>query len=211
MSAYAADVTSIDGLKLLADSHGYLRTVVLGVPEERWGEPSPCSEWSARQVLNHARLDQQAFGAVITGEGMPTSNPFQPEDALGGGSFAELDAVLAAVAAAWATVPADAESVSTPLDPLLGPLPHWLGAGAAALDAGMHAWDIAVATGQDHLPLPESLAVPLSAVADRIADPLRDGFGAFAPALPAPPNADGDQAAALLRFLGRDPHWTPKS
>ncbi|WP_164836183.1 maleylpyruvate isomerase N-terminal domain-containing protein [Actinacidiphila soli] len=140
MSAYAARATSLDGLKLLTDSHGYLRTVVLGVPEERWGEPSPCSEWTARQVLNHARLDQQAYGAAITGEGMPTSNPFQPEDALGSGSFAELDAVLASVAAAWASVPADAEKVSTPLDPLLGPLPHWLGAGAAALDAGLHAW-----------------------------------------------------------------------
>jgi hypothetical protein len=67
-----------------------------------------------------------------------------------------------------------------------------------------------VATGQDHLPLPESLTVPLTAVADRIADPLRDGFAAFAPVLPAPAHTDGDQAGALLRFLGRDPHWTPK-
>jgi hypothetical protein len=48
------------------------------------------------------------------------------------------------------------------------------------------------------------LAEQLEPAAHATAEPLR-GF-AYAPALPAEP--DDDAAAALLRYLGRDPHWT---
>ncbi|GAA0924646.1 hypothetical protein GCM10009558_036890 [Virgisporangium aurantiacum] len=82
-----------------------------------------------------------------------------------------------------------------------GALPAWLAAGACALDAGVHAWDIAVATGQPS-PLTPELAGPLMVAARAIVEPLR-AYGAYAPALPA---ADGDdEVAALLRYLGRKP------
>lgn len=195
-------MSTVDGPKVLADAQSYLRTVVAGVAEERWGDPTPCTEWTVRQVLNHARLDQLAYAAAITGEkGMPPSDPFQPVDAFEGSPLVELDDALARTAAAWATVPPDAETAPTPIFLM----PAWLGAGACALDAGVHAWDIAVATGQG-LPLPEELAEPLTAVAHRIVEGLRE-YGVFAPVLPAPPGETG-RAAALLRFLGRDPHWS---
>jgi hypothetical protein len=43
--------------------------------------------------------------------------------------------------------------------------------------------------------------------AQATAEPLR-GF-AYAAALPV--QAGDDPAAALLRYLGRDPHWTPEA
>jgi hypothetical protein len=49
------------------------------------------------------------------------------------------------------------------------------------------------------------LAEQLMAAARATAEPLR-GF-AYAPALPA--QAGDDPVTALLRYLGRDPHWTP--
>ncbi|WP_214408813.1 TIGR03086 family metal-binding protein [Sphaerisporangium fuscum] len=196
-------MNAIDGLKLVADAHSYLRTVVAGVSEERWAGRTPCTEWTVRQVLNHARLDQQAYRVAITGEGGPESDPFAPADALDADPVRRLDEVLSPVSAAWSTVDPGAESVPTPL----GPMPVWLGAGACALDAGVHAWDIAVATGQD-LPMTEDLAEGLTAVAEQIVDHLRDSFGVFAPALPDPHGEEDHRAAALLRFLGRDPHWS---
>ena len=79
-----------------------------------------------------------------------------------------------------------------------------LAAGACALDAAIHAWDVAVATGQSS-PLTAELAEQLQPAAHATADLLR-GF-AYAPARPAEPGDDA--AAALLRYLGRDPRWTP--
>ncbi len=70
----------------------------------------------------------------------------------------------------------------------------------------MHAWDIAVATGQAS-PVDDELAAQLLEVAVQIVEPLR-GF-AYAPALPAPDDAGDGALADLLRYLGRDPGWKP--
>lgn len=109
--------------------------------------------------------------------------------------------VLAASAAAWATVGENAPDTPTPLPQ--GALPPWLGAGACALDAAVHAWDIAVATGQES-PLTPGLARSLAKVATEIVEPLRQ-YGVHAAA--GKPRPVDDDAAALLRYLGRDPRW----
>ena len=186
--------------EVLTHAHAYLGEVVAAVPEPAWGAPTPCAEWTVRQVLNHARIDQQGYGLAITG-GRPDSDPFHPADALDGDPAVELDKVLRAVADAYAGLPAGAEQVPTPL----GPLPLPLAAAAAAMDAAVHAWDIAVATGQDR-PLTVALAEGIWPVAERLVDHLRDAYQVFAPAREA--RQDYDRAEALLAFLGRDPHWT---
>jgi uncharacterized protein (TIGR03086 family) len=191
-----------EGVELLSRAHTYLSEVVAAVPEQAWGARTPCSEWTVRQVVNHARLDQQAYGAVVTGHGLPDSDPFQPADALHGDAPAELDAVLAGVREVYGGLAADDAQVPTPL----GPLPFRLAAAAAAMDAAVHAWDIAVATGQD-APLAEDVAEGIRPVATALVDRLRDAYGVFAPAREVA--ADEGRAAALLAFLGRDPHWTP--
>ncbi|MCX4683147.1 TIGR03086 family metal-binding protein [Kitasatospora purpeofusca] len=194
---------SVDGFTLLAEAHEYLLTVVRGVPAGAWGAPTPCSEWTVRQVLNHARLDQQALVMQITEEA-PTGDPFDPADAPadgGGDAVAELAAVLDRAAKAWESV-RDAESVPTPM----GPMPAAAGAAVAALDAAVHAWDIARATGQD-VPLTDSLAEGLESPAAQIVDFVRNTFGKFGPAVEVP--ADAGRAAQLLGFTGRDPQWAP--
>lgn len=189
------------GLEVLTLAHGHLVEAVAGVPEAAWGAPTPCTGWTVRQVFNHARIDQQGYGLAITG-GRPDSDPFHPADALHGDPSAELGKVVRAVADAYAGLPTDAGRVPTPL----GPLPLPLAAAAAAMDAGVHAWDIAVATGQDRQ-LPLELAEGIWPVARRLVDRLRDAYQVFAPA--REPEQGYDSAEALLAFLGRDPHWTP--
>ncbi|MER6563565.1 TIGR03086 family metal-binding protein [Streptomyces sp. NPDC001027] len=191
------------GIEALTQAHDYLRDVVAGVGDGLWGSPTPCAGWTARQVLNHARIDQQGYGLALTG-GRPDSDPFHPADALDGDPAAELDKVLVMVAEAYAALPADTEEAPTPL----GPLPLRIAVGAAAMDAAVHAWDIAVATGQDR-PLPVAAAEGIRPAADRLVNHLRDAYQVFAPA--REPAADHDPAQALLAFLGRDPHWTPRT
>jgi hypothetical protein len=82
-------------------------------------------------------------------------------------------------------------------------LPATTAAAVCALDAAVHAWDIAVATSQ-RSPLTPALAAVLLAAAPAVADPLR-GW-AYADALT--PTEDDDEVARLLRYLGRDPGWS---
>lgn len=187
------------GFEVLTHAHAYLAEVVASVGQSAWGTPTPCSEWTVRQVLNHARVDQQAYGLAITG-GRPDSDPFHPADALDGDPAAELDKVLRQVADAYAGLPADSDQVPTPL----GPLPPWIAAGAAAMDAAVHAWDIAMASGQPS-PLTPELSLELLTVARQIVEPLRQ-YGVYAAELEPQPGDDAE--AKLLRYLGRDPHWT---
>ncbi|MET9895678.1 TIGR03086 family metal-binding protein [Streptomyces sp. NPDC006465] len=195
-------MSDLEGIELLTLAHARLRDAVAGVPEGAWGAPTPCGEWTVRQVLNHARLDQQAYGAAITGSGWPDADPFHPVDGLEADAAAALDKVLADVADVYGGLSADAEEVATPL----GPLPFRVAAAAGAMDAAVHAWDIAVATGQES-PLDDDLAAGIGLAADRLADHLRDAFGVFAAAREVPEGAG--RAEALLAFLGRDPQWTP--
>ncbi|RAO30476.1 hypothetical protein PSN13_04495 [Micromonospora saelicesensis] len=184
---------------VLEQAHEALRTTVEGVPADAWERPTPCERWNVTQVLQHATGDQLAFASAINGGPGPTEDPFAPSGRIDGDKLADLRAALDASARAWKSVADDAPEVPTPLPQ--GKLPAEVGAVACALDAAVHAWDIAVATGQPS-PLGAELARPLLVVAQQIVEPLR-AYGAYAPAIDSAPEAD--EVAALLSYLGRDP------
>ncbi|MGC4795409.1 TIGR03086 family metal-binding protein [Micromonospora saelicesensis] len=184
---------------VLEQAHEALRTTVEGVPADAWERPTPCERWNVTQVLQHATGDQLAFASAINGGPGPTEDPFAPSGRIDGDKLADLRAALDASARAWKSVADDAPEVPTPLPQ--GKLPAEVGAVACALDAAVHAWDIAVATGQPS-PLGAELARPLLVVARQIVEPLR-AYGAYAPAIDPAPEAD--EVDAVLSYLGRDP------
>jgi uncharacterized protein (TIGR03086 family) len=186
---------------VLTESLELLSQVASAVPADRLDDPTPCSDWTVAQVLLHAAGDQHAWASVVGSSPQPSYNPFTPPTQLAGTLDELIEPAIAVANAAWARVDA-AESVPTPLPPV-PTLPAELAAAACALDAAVHAWDIAVATGQGS-PLSPGLAAQLIPAARATAPPLR-GF-AYAPAVPE--HAGDDAAAALLRYLGRDPNWT---
>ena len=183
-----SESTTIDR-ELLAGAHHALRTAVLGVAAPDWNLPTPCDQWNVTQVLQHAAGDQLAYVAAMTGGGGPSDNPFTPSGQLDDTPLAVVDQALRASGQRVVHRGRRRPGVPTPLPQ--GSLPGWLAAGACALDAAVHAWDIAVATGQNP-PLTPALARPLMAVATQIVEPLR-AYGAYAPALEA---RDDDDAAA---------------
>ena len=189
------------GWDVLDEARAMLRAAVAGAPADGWQRPTPCTEWNAARVLQHAALDQGAWAAVISGTQPSGENPFAPSGQLGTEPLAYVEAALDASAPAWTAVSADAESVPTPLPS--GPMTPADAAAAAALDAAIHAWDIAVATGQGS-PLTPELARALTPVAKSIVEPLRQ-YGVYAAALEPGPGAD--DAAVLLCYLGRSPAW----
>jgi uncharacterized protein (TIGR03086 family) len=163
--------------------------------------PTPCSQWTVTQVLQHAAGDQLAWAAALGVGTGPAEDPFSPSGFLEAGIDELIEPALAAARTAWSGVRSDVEMVPTPLPQ--GPLPASVAAGACALDAVIHAWDLAVALGRPHF-LPDSLAGQLLPAALAVVELLRQ-FGAYAAALP--PQPDDDPAAQLLRYLGRDPRW----
>jgi uncharacterized protein (TIGR03086 family) len=187
---------------LLAEAHDALLNAVKGVGDDQWQLPTPCDQWTVTQVLQHAAGDQVGFAAALTGGEGPDENPFAPSGTPLADPVAHVEAANGAAAAAWAGVAADAEAVPVPVPP--NTLDAVTGVGACALDAAVHAWDIAKATGQAQ-PLSEEAASAILIAAKQIVEPLR-AWGAYAPALEP---QDGDDAvAALLRYLGRNPEWT---
>ncbi|MFI6069810.1 TIGR03086 family metal-binding protein [Micromonospora sp. NPDC051227] len=187
---------------VLEQAHEALRTTVEGVPADAWERPTPCERWNVTQVLQHAAGDQLAFAAAIDGGPGPAEDPFAPSGRIDGDKLADLRAALDASARAWKSIADDAPEVPTPLPQ--GKLPAEVGAVACALDAAVHAWDIAVATGQPS-PLGAELARPLLVAARQIVEPLR-AYGAYAPAID--PAQEADEVVALLSYLGRDPRLT---
>jgi uncharacterized protein (TIGR03086 family) len=187
-----------DWRALLDTSHQALRTVTAGISDADGDASTPCEKWTVTQVLQHATGDQIGYAAAITGGPWPSEDPFAPSGRLDGDPVAFLETGISASAAAFERVGDDDQAVATPLPQ--GAMPAWRAAGACALDAAVHAWDIAVATGQPS-PLTHEMARDLMEVAVTIVEPLR-GF-AYKPALPAAPG-DGD-VETLLRYLGRDP------
>jgi uncharacterized protein (TIGR03086 family) len=189
----------LTGWNVLDEAREMLRAAVAGVGPDGWSRPTPCTEWTVAQVLQHAALDQRVWGAALAGKAMPGENPFAPSGQLGADPLAYAEEALAESAPAWSV--AGAATVPTPLPQ--GEMPPAGAAGAAALDAAIHAWDIALATGQGS-PLTPALARALRPVAEGIVEPLR-AYGAYAQALQAGPGSD--EAAALLCYLGRRPDW----
>jgi uncharacterized protein (TIGR03086 family) len=179
------------------------RVTTVAIDTDRLDDPTPCSEWTVAQVLFHAAGDQHAWASTVGAGSLPSYDPFNPPRQLDGGVEDTITKAIEAATGAWAGIDPNAASVHTPLPPTPEMAPA-LAAAACALDAAVHAWDVAVATGQP-TPLTAALAEQLMPAARATAEPLR-GF-AYAPALPL--QAGDDPADALLRYLGRNPHWTP--
>ncbi|WP_067467656.1 TIGR03086 family metal-binding protein [Nocardia amamiensis] len=196
---------------VLADAYRALETVVAGVRADQWQLPTPCSEWTVTQVIQHAAGDQLAYAKFLgIGDG-PADNPFAPSGAIDGSASNLVREAIEQTSAAWATVDDATETVPTPLPH--GALATPVAAVMCALDAAVHAWDIAIATGQPS-PLTDELAshlltaaraihpAPGSGEAAEIVEPLRQ-WGAYAAIVDG--QADDTAVAELLRYLGRDP------
>lgn len=147
----------------------------------------------------HAAGDQIAYAAFITGGPGPAENPFAPTGVLAASAEAVSEQAIRAASDAWATVDADAEDVAVPIPP--NAMPATLGAGACALDAAVHAWDIAVATGQP------SRFRRSSPSCCRPSSSSSRPCGALG-TLMRWRHSTATTTWALLRYLGRRPDWT---
>lgn len=199
-----ATVTSLRPVwrEVLAASYRALENSVAVVRDSQADDATPCSDWTVTQVIQHAAGDQLAWAMLLGLGNGPAYDPFSPSGAVEGGAAEPVKDAVEQARAAWATVSDDDATVPTPLPH--GDLPTPVAAVMCALDAAVHAWDIAVATGRPS-PLDDELAGHLLAAAREIVEPLRQ-WGAYAPVVEAAAGPSATPVADdLLRYLGRVP------
>lgn len=174
---------------------------IRGADPARFDDPTPCGDWAVRALVDHV-----ASGLRLAADaGRRTEREWSagPSPVLAGLPEAE-----------WARACADtgAEAASAWADPaawegdssMAGtPAPAAMIGSMMTAEFVVHAWDVAVATGQ-HLDVPPALAEAALAATRGIAQMGRDG-GWYGPEVPVGPGAGPLERA--LGESGRDPGW----
>lgn len=164
--------------------------VARAIRPEQLDDPTPCSEWSVQDLLEHLVGGTRYLGAALGGEVTEELSPGTAEHFASGvaGCLDRLED------------PASLEHRS------LSPLGfEWSGAEAAAgtfMDVLVHTWDLATATGQDpHL----DPALVEACIAIFLPDTPERGraAGLVGPAIDVP--ADASPQDRLLAAMGRRP------
>jgi uncharacterized protein (TIGR03086 family) len=179
---------------------------VRGADPARFGDPSPCTDYTIEQAASHL-----AF-ALLLAEYSAQRRPWEPEWT--GSDTAPY--LREEPAQRWAELVARQGKAT---DRAWSDPQAWEGATpfggsempAAAVgslmtaELAVHAWDVAVASGQT-LDVPPALGEAVLEGVLAIAPMGRDG-GWFAPEVPVPADAPAFERA--LAASGRDPRWTP--
>ncbi|GAA0590080.1 TIGR03086 family metal-binding protein [Actinomadura livida] len=168
--------------------------LVAGTPRDGWDAPSPCEDWTARDVAGHVTGGQYLIMALAEGRPEPdiTRDParFVPGDVLMSWRTARKECAAA--------LTADALARPIPFGGL-GELPLADYLEAYILEPLVHAWDLAKATDQPSR-LDPDLVHHAFATAQVVAAHLRT-TGHLAP--PQRPQKGADEQTRLLAFLGR--------
>ncbi len=179
---------------LLAAAAPRTVAVVRGIADDQLGLPTPCSEYTVRDLMNHL------FEVVVNFQRLAAKRPAEwadKPDFLGDGWRDRFETETHRLTDAWAD-PSSLEGVSSGMG-----LPQATLGDMVLLDLTVHGWDLAVATGQPYQPAPEAMGV-LHGLVDQLGPNARK-MGVFAEAVPA--RADLPDLDRLLAGTGRDPAW----
>jgi uncharacterized protein (TIGR03086 family) len=173
---------------------GFARRLAL-VTESRWAGPTPCADWSVRDLVAHVLDEQLWIPPLLSGETIAEVGHRFSGDQIGRDP-----------AAAWAD--ARGAAVTALAVPGVEQRVVQLSFGAStvadyvrhvSVDTVVHTWDLARAVGGDETLDPADVAAALTALA-----PMVEVFrtaGVFGPALPVVD--DADEQTRLLALLGR--------
>jgi uncharacterized protein (TIGR03086 family) len=161
---------------------------IAAVPGDAWEAPTPCADWTVRELVAHVVQTQGMFRSFVGRE--------TPDVDIDSGPAAAWDTVRGLVqddlddpdrAAATFEGMFGEQTFEEAVDRFLN------------FDLVVHGWDLARATGQDDTIDPgdlERLAVASAGFGDAMRGPQ-----AFGPELDVPPGAD--EQVKVLAFLGR--------
>jgi uncharacterized protein (TIGR03086 family) len=173
--------------------------LVQGAPSDAWESPTPCSEWSVRDLVNHVVGEDAWTVPLMRGSTIAEVGTTLDGDLLGDDArrvaLREADAALAVVAD---KLPAGGRVHLSYGDEDVEEYVRQL-----AADHLLHGWDLAAGTGQDRT-MDEDLVQEVAGwFAGR--EELYRSAGVIGP----PAESSGDAQTELLAAAGRDARWTP--
>jgi uncharacterized protein (TIGR03086 family) len=180
-----------------------LTDLVRGIRNDQLTAPTPCTESTIGDLLDHIDGLSIAFTAAATKTPLPGGNqaPRASASRLGDDWSERIPQRLTALAAAWRDPAAWSGTTQAGGQELPGEL-----AGVIAVDELiLHGWDIAVASGQSFSCEPHLVEAAHGFVRQTVAQNPNGVPGLFGPPVPVP--ADATQLDRLLGLAGRDPGW----
>jgi uncharacterized protein (TIGR03086 family) len=182
---------STDPVEQLVEALQVTGRVIEHIGEAQWELPTPCTEWTVRDVVNHLVEGNRRFAALLALEEPDEAQPSVAKDLVT--SYRESAAALAST---YRQPGALSKVITVPF----GTVPGSVSLQLRLVEALVHGWDLAHATGQ-RVAFPDSVAeaaLSFSQVATAQIPADRHPFG--------PPQPVQDAASAIDRLaahLGR--------
>jgi len=174
-------LTGVD-LDLLAPCYRATGEVLAAIPADRWDAPSPCTEWTVREVADHLVDALDYFATSVSGVAVE-----RPADLLD----AYRD-VTRRCLAAFARPGALAAEHPFPD----GTQPGWVIANISLSESLVHGWDLATGAGLPYEPSPDAVA---AVDAFQVGGPAPD---MFADPVPVPAGAPVENALTAATASG---------
>lgn len=180
-----------DPIGQLVEALDVTGAVIEGIDGPQWDLPTPCTEWTVRDVVAHLVDGNRRFAALL---GMPTTEegtPTAPD-----GLVVAYRGSATALAAAYRQPDALTKIVTVPF----GTVPGSVTLQLRLVEALVHGWDLAQATGQQ-ITFPDGIAEAALSFSQAARAQIPPGHTPF-----GPPQPVAEKAAAIDRlaaYLGR--------
>ena len=185
----------MDQAAALETALGNTARLVAGIGDDHWETATPCSQWNVRQLVTHTAGVMANFRNGARNQ--PVAGDPDKFD-LGSDVAASFETLVADNVAAW-NERGELDSIVS-----LGEneFPGEVAIAINMLDAYVHGWDIAQATGQD-AQLDAGLCAALLGFSEQAIPPAPREGDRFHEVVAVPESAD--PADRLLGYLGRQP------
>ncbi|SNT31294.1 TIGR03086 family protein [Asanoa hainanensis] len=172
---------------------------VARIRPDQWSAPTPCTDWTVRDLVNHLVYEDRWSVPLINGASLGSvGNRFEGDllgaDPVGAAQDASAESVAAVRASGALSRDVELSFGVTPAEEYVRQL---------LADHVVHGWDIAAATGQDR-DLDDDLLQEVAAWFPANEDAYRSG-GAIGAAVEVPSNATAQDK--LIAAFGRNPRW----
>ncbi|MGH3775814.1 MAG: TIGR03086 family metal-binding protein [Pseudonocardiaceae bacterium] len=182
-------------LSRFASAMGEFDRRVRAVRPDQWRDPTPCTEWDVRALVDHLVVEQLWAPLLLDGATIEGVGDRFDGDQLGGDPVAAWESAAAAAREAFAAPGALRRSVALSY----GHRPADEYCHEMTMDLTVHAWDLARAIGADERLDEDLVRDVLGFIEPRVEELV--GTGLFAP--PVAVGEDADAQARLLALLGR--------